>query len=132
MIRTLLAAVLVVFGAMLPATAVQNQAGGKSTREGVYSEEQADRGSKTFAARCGVCHKPDEFVGEFLHGWDGQTADALFDTIRTTMPETDPGSLSRQDYADVMAFFFKKNELPSGSADLSSASDDLKQIVIRR
>ena len=55
------------------------------------------------------CHQPQEFIGTYLNVWNGQTLDGLFEMVRTSMPEENPGSLRRQDYADVLAFIFKKN-----------------------
>lgn len=102
----------------------------RSIRDGVYSEAQAVRGDKSFAARCALCHKPEQFTGAFLDGWNGQTVSGLFEMIRTSMPESDPGSLARQEYADIMAFILKKNGLPAGLGELPSALTDLKKIVI--
>ena len=102
----------------------------RSIRDGVYSEVQAVRGDKQFAARCALCHKPEQFTGAFLDGWEGQTVSGLFEMIRTSMPEGDPGSLARQEYADIMAFLLKKNGLPAGLGEFPSASTDLKRIVI--
>lgn len=102
----------------------------RSIRDGVYSEAQAVRGDKAWAARCALCHKPEQFTSAFLDGWEGQTVSGLFEMIRTSMPEEDPGSLARQEYADIMAFLLKKNGLPAGTGELPSASADLKKIVI--
>jgi mono/diheme cytochrome c family protein len=112
------------------ASAQASEPGARSTRDGVYSAAQADRGGKTFTARCLGCHPPDQFVGPFLSGWDGQTVNGLFEMMRTSMPDDDPGSLTRQDYADILAFVFKKNGVPAGPAELTSVSADLKRIVV--
>ena len=109
--------------------AAAGQSGTRSVRDGVYSDVQAARGDKAFVARCAVCHKPEQFTGAFLDGWDGQTVNGLFALIRTSMPENDPGSLARQEYADIVAFLLKKNGLPAGPVDLPSAADGLKQIT---
>ena len=115
-------------GAKLPAQ--EASPGTRSVRDGVFSEAQAGRGDKTFRAQCGSCHKPEQFTGAFLDGWQGQAASGLFALIRTSMPEQDPGGLPRQDYADILAFIFKTNGLPAGPVELPSAATDLRQIVI--
>lgn len=112
--------------------APDGQAGTRSVRAGVFSEVQAVRGDKAFSAHCVACHKPEQFAGTFLDGWEGRTASGLFAMIQTSMPEGDPGSLARQAYADILAFILKTNGLPAGPGDLPSASADLKQIIIDR
>jgi mono/diheme cytochrome c family protein len=110
--------------------APDGQAETRSIQDGVYSEAQAVRGDKAYTARCALCHKAEQFTGAFLDGWDGQTVSGLFEMIRTSMPEEDPGSLARQEYADIVAFLLKKNGLPAGPRELPSASSDLKRIII--
>jgi mono/diheme cytochrome c family protein len=106
-------------------------AGTRSTRDGVYSAAQADRGEKTYKAKCGTCHMPDQFSGfVFMQSWTGQTVDALYDNLRTTMPKDNPGSMKPQEYADVIAYLLKINRLPSGDADLKGAKPAMKEVVI--
>ncbi|MGH9313146.1 MAG: c-type cytochrome [Vicinamibacterales bacterium] len=106
-------------------------AAARSTRDGVYSAAQAERGEKTYKARCGTCHMSDQFSGYvFMQSWTGQTVDALYDNLRTTMPKDNPGVLKPQDYADVIAYILKINRLPSGDADLKGAKPVMKEVVI--
>src|ERR1700736_4987928 len=81
--------------------------------DGVYTEEQAKRGEPLYTATCGSCHGPDltggEMApgltgGEFRSDWDGLTVGDLFERVRVSMPQDSPGSLSRQQYADILAF----------------------------
>jgi hypothetical protein len=103
----------------------------RSVREGVYSAAQAERGGKVYEARCALCHFAGQYaVNTFLKSWSGQTADALFDLIRTTMPKENPGGLKRQEYADLLAFIFKINGLPAGESELKSTDAALKQVLI--
>ena len=51
---------------------------------------------------------------DFLGKWTGATAGELFERIRTTMPQASPGSLSPQQYADIVAHIFNKNRFPAG------------------
>lgn len=113
------------------AGAAQAGAATKSVREGVYTREQALRGQKIFAARCVGCHPSEKFREPiFLATWSGQTAHALFVSIRTTMPQENPGGLRRQEYADLLAYLLHVNKLPAGSAELGLSDDALKKIVI--
>jgi hypothetical protein len=46
------------------------------------------------------------------------------------MPADKPGSLSRKQNADVIAYLFAFNKFPAGSTELSTQSEVLKQIKI--
>ena len=109
----------------------------RTTRDGVYTEAQAKRGETGYAQACASCHGPDlsgvdsapSLAGpEFLASWSDQTVDDLFERARTTMPADAPGSLSRQQYADVVAFILSKDGMPAGSAELPAENPALKQI----
>jgi mono/diheme cytochrome c family protein len=116
-----------------PPTAAAGQSSGAaiSAREGVYTRAQATRGQKIFAARCAACHPLETFTEPlFLDTWKGQTAHALFTSIRTTMPQESPGGLRRQEYADVLAYLLQLNKLPPGNEELATTDDALKRILI--
>jgi len=102
----------------------------RSVRDGVYTVEQAARGAKVFDARCVSCHTRDEFTGRYLNPWIGQSTDKLFETISTSMPEDEPGSLTRQQNADLLAFIFSRNGFPAGARELESTPEALKAVVI--
>jgi mono/diheme cytochrome c family protein len=103
----------------------------RSTRLGAYTASQAVRGEQVYEARCGLCHQPQQYVGDaFMKGWAGQTADTLFDLLRTTMPKDNPGSLKPQEYADVMAYIFRLNGLPPGDLEMKGTARALKAVVI--
>ncbi|MCA1562210.1 MAG: cytochrome c [Acidobacteria bacterium] len=109
----------------------QAETGKASTNDGVYSAAQADRGARLYHDRCAACHHPTQFTGPaFILSWKGQTADALFDVIRNTMPTGNPASLKRQEYADILAYIFQANGLPAGATDLKGTDAALKRVVI--
>jgi hypothetical protein len=60
--------------------------------------------------------------------WAGQTLDDLFEQIQTSMPADHPGTLSRAENADILAYLLKANGLAAGKAELSSDAEVLKQI----
>jgi len=101
-----------------------------STANGSYTEEQARRGERTFIGECGGCHAPDQFVGEFLTAWSGKSANDLLEMIREKMPQDRPGALPRQQYADILAFLFEKNGLPTGKTELPGAKEELEKILL--
>jgi S-disulfanyl-L-cysteine oxidoreductase SoxD len=131
---------------ILPLTAAVALAGaalaqdaGKSVWQGIYTDEQATRGSAVYAQRCGACHgaalngtgeAPALIGGEFVSHWDTMTVGDLYDRVRTTMPQNDPMSMSREDYADVLAFLLKTNGFPVGTQPLDKRSEVLATIGI--
>src|SRR5271167_2106697 len=91
----------------------------RSVWDGVYSEDQAKRGSALYTKECASCHgaeltggesAPPLVGGAFLSNWNGTTVGDLFERIRKSMPQDDPGRLSRQQDADILAFVFSANK----------------------
>ena len=121
---------------MLVATSAQAQT--TFIWDGIYTEAQATRGSEDFAAHCARCHGADlGGTGEapalsgpkFLSDFDGLSLGDLFDRIRTTMPQDNPGSLTRDQVADILAYLLKANALPAGTKELDRRSEYLKAIA---
>src|SRR5436853_6520417 len=121
------------FGARGTVAAAQE----KSQWEGVFTEEQAKRGEPLYAQYCASCHGPDlaggEMApgltgGEFSSNWNDLSLGDLFERIRVSMPQNAPGSLSRQQDADILAFILSKMNMPSGSAELPTQTEALKEI----
>ncbi len=115
------------------------QDGGKSVWQGVFTPEQAERGAGLYAQRCGACHgaalngtgeAPALIGGEFVSHWDTLTVGDLYDRVRTTMPQNDPQSMTREEYADVLAFLLKNNGFPEGGQPLDRRSEVLAMIGI--
>jgi hypothetical protein len=64
----------------------------------------------------------------FMANWSGLTVGDLFERIRVSMPEGRPGTLSRQQNADVLAYLLSVNQFPAGKTELQRDTDRLKQI----
>jgi mono/diheme cytochrome c family protein len=120
------------------ATNEQPAPGQRSVWDGAYTAQQIQRGSAVYARDCATCHGPTLNGGEapplagadFLAEWYGYSAGDLFERIRSTMPVTGPGSLSAQEYADVLAHLLSINKFPAGETELESAREPLKRIRI--
>jgi mono/diheme cytochrome c family protein len=111
----------------------------RSVWDGIYSTDQAKRGQERYNAQCASCHgqaleggesAPPLAGGEFLANWGGLTVGELFDRTRSTMPQSKPGSLTREANAEVLAYVLSANQFPAGKADMSPASEVLKEIKI--
>ena len=96
-----------------------------------YTDEQAARGAEVFSGVCVECHARKDFSdAEFRGKWRGRTAFDLFERIRSTMPESNPGSLARGSYIDVVAYLAKLNALPPGSVELPDDEAALKKQIL--
>jgi hypothetical protein len=65
---------------------------------------------------------------DFLAKWDGSTLGDLFELIRQTMPDDDPGALTPAQYADLLAYILSLNKFPSGSTELATDAKPLNEI----
>jgi len=113
------------------------QSAPKSVWDGVYTLGQAKRGALK-SGLCVECHG-DGFVGgpapelagaDFAANWEGRSVGDLFDLIRLTMPDNDPGALSREEYADLVAYILSVNKFPTGATEIGTALAPLQQIRI--
>ncbi len=133
----ILAASLTLSAAIGGAVWAQTAQTTSSVLDGAYTDAQAARQDQV-AQDCAACHgsgltgngeAPALVGGEFTSDWIGLTLGDLFDRIRTTMPQDNPGKLSRAVYADILAYVLKQNGYPSGSKEMDQRSDYLKPIA---
>ncbi|GAC1408781.1 MAG: hypothetical protein NVSMB64_17350 [Candidatus Velthaea sp.] len=96
-----------------------------------YTAAQAHSGAKVYAQNCLSCHgatlqgtaAPGVAGTEFLsaakkNGWSLTDLRTL---VVENMPLSNPGSLSKQEYADVMAFLLASNCYPAGAKPFPTA-----------
>jgi mono/diheme cytochrome c family protein len=95
----------------------------------LYTAQQAAGGERTYDAKCSACH------GDHLEGGAGpalsgttlgtlakntkMTVGDMFSFVAQQMPLNDPASLSRSEYAEIMAYILKKNGYPAGTKSLT-------------
>lgn len=94
----------------------------------LYTKAQAERGRVVYDAQCADCHgaaleggSSTPLAGEkFFANWNRPelSLDDFFYIVRKTMPKDAAGSLSREQYLDVVAFILQKNGFPDGDAEL--------------
>src|SRR5690242_365540 len=105
----------------------------KSVKSGVYTAAQADRGVALFKTNCASCHAPNRFTDDlFYTSFAGKPLWEMFDVISDSMPEDNPGSLKKEEYADVIAYLLKLNNFPAGETDLPIDKDALSAIVFEK
>jgi len=103
----------------------------RSTTTGVYSAQQATRGEETYMAACVACHPAGTYsTAAFKVAWSGRPLSDLFDLVKDKMPKNDPGSLTPDENAQVVAYLLKINGVPTGKTELPADSDELKKIRI--
>jgi mono/diheme cytochrome c family protein len=117
------------FGPLGPAVAQDPPP--RTTRDGVYTAEQAARGGETYARQCAACHPLDWYKGEAMKSWEGATLMGLYDSMATTMPQNNPGSLKRSEYVSLLAYILALNELPAGPEEIPESAEALAKIVIQ-
>lgn len=100
----------------------------RSVWDGVYTIEQAKRGEALYGEHCASCHGPTlagaeaapALTGfEFGANWNGLTLGDLFERIRMSMPQDDPGKLSAQQKVDVLAHMLKVGQFPAATMELT-------------
>ena len=93
----------------------------------LYTAAQAKSGAAKYDDQCAQCHGPT------LEGQSGPALKGeLFASVKTgfsvgdiltfmaiNMPATQPGSLSHDDYTDIMSYVLQQNGFPAGTAALS-------------
>jgi mono/diheme cytochrome c family protein len=111
----------------------------RSVWDGVYTDEQAEHGHSIYHDQCAFCHgdtldggeeAPPLAGAQFLSNWNGLTVGDLFERIRKSMPQSNPGKLTREQAADVIAYVFSFNKFPGGKVELPPDAELLKQIRI--
>lgn len=91
---------------------------------------QVDVGGQWFRSVCVECHADNLSDADFRAKWNGRSAYALFDRMRNSMPDSDPGSLTPETYAALTAYLLKLNGVPLGAAVLAPDSTALAPIKL--
>jgi mono/diheme cytochrome c family protein len=91
-----------------------------------YTGGQADAGQQVFATICAACHGatlqggmgPALVGSAFRANW--QSAAGLLSFVARQMPLSAPGSLSPEQYTNVVAFLLRKNDIPADEKPLDA------------
>jgi quinoprotein glucose dehydrogenase len=117
------------------------QQAARTVWDGVYSEAQAGRGKSTYRTECASCHLENlggadmgpALVGDtFLATWSDLSVGDLYERVRISMPQDKPASLSRERYADIVAYMLQVNKFPTGTSELGHDLPTLKAIKITK
>jgi S-disulfanyl-L-cysteine oxidoreductase SoxD len=111
----------------------------RTTNDAVFTAEQAGRGQTLYQDRCAMCHGPSlagieaapPLTGpRFAGSWNDAPLSDLFERIRISMPQDNPGSLGRAQTADLVSYILSVNKAPAGQSELASDTDVLGTIKI--
>jgi alcohol dehydrogenase (cytochrome c) len=105
------------------------------TRPGPFTDAQAQAGQAIYTSRCASCHEAGgetiRLIGAgFTDAWRTRSTKELYTRIKTTMPFSNPGSLSDAEAASVVAYILKSNGAAAGTAALTPATDVAINTVI--
>ena len=102
----------------------------RTTKDGVYSKEQADTGSAAFGELCSKCHafkpweksglNPDLAGAVFLDKWNNRSVLDMMTVIFTSMPNDGSAFLTEQQSADLAAYILQQNGFPVGQQPLKA------------
>lgn len=112
----------------------------KTTKDKVFTKEQADRGADLYAKSCDRCHDPAKVpagkkpgpptIGaKFLDNWQDKTLGELYGTIFNTMPGDGVLILTADQTLDLVAYLLQANGFPAGESPLKN-DDAMKATVI--
>lgn len=103
----------------------------RTTADGVYTAEQAESGATVFVEVCQECHLPDWERTVGLYGkWHGKPLSDLLTYVRREMPQTDPGTLTPEEYGQVTAYLLRLTGMPPGAEMLNPDPAALSEIRI--
>jgi len=131
-------AALSVVGSLLFAFAAPVYAQDATTADGVFTTAQAERAQAIYDRSCASCHgatlgggasAPPLMGFPFTSFWTGKNLGELNDVLHT-MPADNPGSLTDQQYADLIALILDKNAYPAGDTELPADGAVLAGITI--
>lgn len=87
-------------------------------------------GGQWFRSQCVECHANNLSDPDFKAKWAGRTAFELYDRMRNSMPDSDPGSLTPETYVALTAYLLTRNGMPVGTSMISTDSSTLASIKL--
>jgi alcohol dehydrogenase (cytochrome c) len=104
-----------------------------------FTIAQADAGETLYRSTCAQCHGANLDDGglgaplrgpQFIQKYGGKQAAELFEVTQTTMPVGNPGTLTPEQYARLVAFILRENSIVPGETELPSDYASLERTMI--
>lgn len=109
----------------------------------LYTVDQATKGALAYYQNCSMCHGPlldgqsGGYSGPALKGpefadpsYDFRVSD-IFNFVAKLMPSATPGSLTRDEDVQIMAFILQQNGYPPGSSELVYEDAEKSKVPLR-
>ncbi len=134
---TILIAACAVLTVMTGLRVVRAQA--TSAAAGVYTMEQSKKGAALYKEQCAACHGDDLSGNDIIPGlsgdtfatnWTGKSLGELYEKINLTMPALNPGSLTGDQTAEIIALILSTNKYPAGKMALANTMEALNPVKI--
>jgi ankyrin repeat protein len=113
--------------------------GSKTIWDGVFTDQQAQRGQQVYQRACAACHL-DSLQGDavsppltgsgFLARFTGQSAHEMVQNLRASMPQNAPDSLGDRAYIDLVSYLLKANGSKTGALELPLDVAELEKIAV--
>jgi mono/diheme cytochrome c family protein len=113
--------------------------GPRAQTSGYFTLDQATAGSDIYQAKCASCHgaQMEGYIGPSLRGHAFQVitsrqtdAGRLLLIISRNEPQNNPGALSEDEDANVLAYILQVNGYPAGKEKLSAESSHLRELLL--
>jgi alcohol dehydrogenase (cytochrome c) len=115
-------------GRSVAAVAGSSPAARPAALNGVFTSVQAARGEQHFKRACATCHSIEEQAASLQSKWGNGTLRDLFTAIATTMPQNNPGTLTADEYASIVAFYLQHSGRAPGATELPADPAALAQM----
>jgi len=101
--------------------------GSTAAAPAIFTAAQAEAGKAKFLPNCSMCHGPT-LAGRsgpalkgptFANEKAGFHVGDVFTIVAQNMPATNPGSLEKDDYVEIMAYILQENGYPAGDTALT-------------
>ena len=105
-----------------------------------FTARQALVGKTAYESNCAVCHGNTmtngtfgtPLAGEYFKGaWSGKTVRAFYDRAQQTMPPAAPSSLSKDNYANIVAYILEVNGYKATGTALGADDPSLDKMTIK-
>jgi ankyrin repeat protein len=126
-------------GAVPIVKAATSSASAKTNWDGVFTEQQVQRGQQVYQRACAACHL-DSLQGDavspplvgngFLARFSGLSAHEMVQNLRASMPQNAPDSLGDRAYVDLVSYLLRANGSKTGSLELALDVAELEKITI--
>ena len=107
--------------------------------DGLFTAEQAARGSDAYDQHCQSCHAgnlqgqgpfPPLTGSGFFGTWEGRSVGELFTYVHDFMPLGAGGSLEDETYADTVAYWLSRHGYEPGESELPASADAIPEVPV--